>query len=176
MLISHSFTAVCSFSSRREIVAQRLAQRRGGVPSKDVVLVMILRRVEHTRKYFAALTPAIKFSWHATAHFVEVRSNMEIMYQDHGGCVEKFGGQKSTRSLGDVADYLHNGAHRVLRRSRCFLSEPKVAACLKLHGYSMGSYSQGFKQMSTADPAEIRANIADDCQVGVRSLGREDDE
>lgn len=45
------------------------------------------------------------------------------------------------------------------------LSCKQFAQCLKTHGYSMGSYRDGFTQLETADPVLIREALAADCQV-----------
>ncbi|CAM9197757.1 unnamed protein product, partial [Scytosiphon promiscuus] len=100
-------------------------------------------------------------------------------YSDYGpgGLFWPYGGAGSFISVG-LAVGVVGGAQGWTECSRLFSNmntDVQVAACLKFHGHSMGSYSQGFTQMKTADPEEIRATLANDCQVlgvhlGIRHL------
>lgn len=51
----------------------------------------------------------------------------------------------------------------------------QIAQCLKMHGYSVGAYPEGFDEMQTPTPGAIRRHLADNCKVlgvhlGIRHL------
>lgn len=55
-------------------------------------------------------------------------------------------------------------------------TDVQFAQCIKTHGYSMGSYREGFFNLETAIPDKIQEALSSDCQVmgvhlGLKHLG-----